>query len=245
MEVQFRGMPHATTGSSWEVLPIGLNRLPTQRRFRLSQPRRRPETASMWQACHGANYKSAYAAVSAGEMSLVPILGIAIFRSGEAAAEKAEPSMSSRARTPRPTREKMEDKTVKPVGNTHPRSIEGMLQFLPFVFQPSQSRDLHNLSFRVHRRRTARRPSSFGMPPSASMMVCRLSRSQGHADSQTWLGFLRKNAAWFGRFFAEKFASAGPQLLLAFGKCFQRRCSASTDPLPNQSRLRPSLSILE
>ncbi len=41
-------------------------------------------------------------------------------------------------------RKRLTNKTVKRVGNAmRPRTIEAMLQLMPFAFQPNQARDLH------------------------------------------------------------------------------------------------------
>ena len=47
-------------------------------------------------------------------------------------------------------RKKWKNKTVKHAGNTlRPQSIDALLQFMPFVFQPNQAREL-NATFHFH-----------------------------------------------------------------------------------------------
>jgi hypothetical protein len=129
--------------------------------------------ASMWQSLsHGANYKSAYcmAVCPAGEDVIGPYLrdrarhiqGVV-----KPLQEKPEPVYVAYAR------KRWKNKTVKPVGNAlHPRSIEGMLQFLPFVFQPNQSRDLH-ATYHFEFTGDERRKTTIVIwtPPSACMTV--------------------------------------------------------------------------
>ncbi|MGQ0446281.1 MAG: 2Fe-2S iron-sulfur cluster-binding protein [Beijerinckiaceae bacterium] len=211
-----------------------------------------PETASMWQSLsHGANYKSAYcmAVCPAGEDVIGPYLRDRARHIQEVVKplqEKPEPVYvikGSDAETY--ARKKWKNKTVKPVGNgLHPRRIEGMLQFLPFVFQPNQSRDLHatyHFEFTGDEQRKATvviRDATIrvydGHVGSPDLRVT--------ADSQTWLGFLAKEHSLVWAFLRGKIRVSGsPKLLLAFGRCFPSAGvrHQPTPIRPNRSRLRP------
>jgi putative sterol carrier protein len=108
-----------------------------------------------------------------------------------------------------------------------------MLQFLPFVFQPNQARDLHatyHFEFTGDERRkttiviwdaTVRVHDGHVGSPDLRVTV----------DSQTWLGFLAKERSLAWALVRGKIRLSGPpKLLLAFGRCFsERRHSASTD----------------
>jgi ferredoxin-NADP reductase/putative sterol carrier protein len=142
-------------------------------------------------------------------------------------------------------KKRWKNKTVKHVGNgLHPRSIEGMLQFLPFVFQPNQSRDLratYHFEFTGDEHRKATiiiwdgairvHDSHLGSPD------LRIT-----ADSQTWLGFLAKEHSLVWALLRGKIhVSGSPKLLLAFGRCFPS-AGIRNDPTPirpNRSRIRP------
>jgi Fe-S-cluster-containing hydrogenase component 2 len=109
-----------------------------------------PETASIWQSLtYGANYKSAYcmAVCPAGEDVIGPYLNDKQRHLEEVVRplqERAEPvyvvpGSDAEAVALR----KFKNKTVKPVANgLRARSIAGLLNFMPFVFQPNQSRGL-------------------------------------------------------------------------------------------------------
>src|SRR5262252_6390622 len=109
-----------------------------------------PETASMWQSLtYGANYKSAYcmAVCPAGEDVIGPYLRDKqkhmrdVVRPLQERAEPVYVVPGSDAESV--ARRKFKNKTVKPVSNgLRPRTIDGLLNFMPFVFQPNQSRGL-------------------------------------------------------------------------------------------------------
>jgi ferredoxin-NADP reductase/putative sterol carrier protein/Fe-S-cluster-containing hydrogenase component 2 len=211
-----------------------------------------PETASMWQSLsHGANYKSAYcmAVCPAGEDVIGPYLRDRARHIEEVVRplqEKLEPVYVIKGSDAEAhARKKWKNKTVKPVGNAlHPRSIEGMLQYLPFVFQPNQARDLHatyHFEFTGDEQRKATvviRDASVrvhdGHVGSPDLRVT--------ADSQTWLGFLSKERNLVWALAGGKFRISGPpKLLVAFGRCFPS-AGVRHDPTPirpNRSRLRP------
>ncbi len=210
-----------------------------------------PETASMWQSLsHGANYKSAYcmAVCPAGEDAIGPYLRDRARHIQEVVKplqEKPEPVYVIKGSDAEAyARKRWKNKTVKPVGNAlHPRSIEGMLQFLPFVFQPNQSRDLHatyHFEFTGDEQRKATviiRDANIrvhvGHVGSPDLRVT--------ADSQTWLGFLAKEHSLVWAFLRGKIRVSGsPKLLLAFGRCFPAAgVRHQTTPIrPNRSRIR-------
>ena len=110
-----------------------------------------PETAAMWQSLsHRANYKSAYcmAVCPAGADVIGPYLRDRKAHLQEVVKplqDKPEPVYvikGSDAETF--ARKKWPNKTVKHVGNAlRPRSIQGLLNTMPLVFQPNQSRGLN------------------------------------------------------------------------------------------------------
>jgi len=115
-------------------------------------------------------------------------------------------------------------KKIKHVGNTlRPNSIAVFLKGLPNVFQPGKSAGL-NATFHF---------TFTGQEQRQATVVIKdqtLSVKEGHvgqpdlhitADSQTWIGFLRKerNVVW--ALLRRKIRLDGPlKLLVAFGKCF-------------------------
>jgi ferredoxin-NADP reductase/putative sterol carrier protein len=190
-----------------------------------------PETASMWQSLsYGANYKSAYcmAVCPAGEDVIGPYLRDRKGHIQEVVKplqEKSEPVYVVEGSDAEAyARKKWKNKTVKPVGNAlRPRSIDGLLRFMPFVFQPNQSQGLNaTYHFRftgdeereatiVIRDRTVR--VSDGHTGSADLQVT--------VDSRTWLGYLAQERGLAWAFARGKLRIRGsPKLLLAFGKCF-------------------------
>jgi ferredoxin-NADP reductase len=113
---------------------------------------------------------------------------------------------------------------VKPVGNgLRPRTIAGLLQFMPYVFQPNQSRGLDavfHFKFTGAEEREATvaiRNRTIdvkdGLVGKADIRVT--------ADSRTWLGFLAGEKSLPLALLRRKMRIKGdPRLLLAFGKCF-------------------------
>jgi len=190
-----------------------------------------PETASMWQSLsHGANYKSAYcmAVCPAGEDVIGPYLQDRRRHVQEIVKplqEKPEPVYvveGSDAETY--ARRKWKHKMVKHVGNAlRPQSIQSLLNFMPFVFQPNKARGL-NATYHFRFTGEERRDATIVIQDG------KLQVRDGHighsalavtADSRTWLEFLAKerNLAW--AILRRKIRIKGsPKLLLAFGKCF-------------------------
>src|SRR4029450_9329134 len=115
------------------------------------------ETSSMWQSLsHGANYKSAYcmAVCPAGEDVIGPYLSDQqrhlneVVKPLQAPPEPGYVVPGSDAEAI--ARRKFRNKTVKPVSNgLRPRSIAGLLNLMPHVFQPNQSRGLAD-TFHLH-----------------------------------------------------------------------------------------------
>jgi len=139
-----------------------------------------PETASMWQSLsHGANYKSAccMAVCPAGEDVIGPYLQDKQRHLKEVVRplqERAEPVyVVAGSDAEAVARRKFQNKTVKPVSNgLRPRSIAGLLNFMPYVFQPNQSRVLTPpfISLSPGQRNT-RPPSRSGIEHSTSRMT--------------------------------------------------------------------------
>src|SRR5215475_11400668 len=110
-----------------------------------------PETSSMWQSLsHGANYKSAYcmAVCPAGEDVIGPYLHDTQRHLNEVVRplqERAEPVyVVPGSDAEAVAKRKFRNKKVRPVSNgLRPRSIASLLGFMPFVFQPNQSRGLN------------------------------------------------------------------------------------------------------
>ena len=209
-----------------------------------------PETASMWQSLsHGANYKSAYcmAVCPAGEDVIGPYLKDRKRHIQEVVKplqEKSEPVYVIKGSDA----EGYARKNVKHAGNTlRPQSIDALLKFMPFVFQPNQSRGL-NATFHFRFTGAERRDATI------VIQDCKLRVSDGHtgsaalfvtADSRTWLGFLAKEQNLVWAFLRGKIRIKGsPRLLLAFGKCFPtagfRHDPVKIVPQPSTLRAEPS-----
>jgi ferredoxin-NADP reductase len=145
-------------------------------------------------------------------------------------------------------RRKFKNKTVKPVANgLRARSIAGLLNFMPFVFQPNQSRGLDaafHFTFKgaenreatiTIKNRTLDIKNGFADNPDVQVT----------ADAKTWLGFLAKEKSLVLALISGKIRIKGnPKLLLAFGKCFPSTGArhSQVDVLPQPSKLRPEPS---
>src|SRR5215475_9081384 len=189
------------------------------------------ETASIWQSLsHGANYKSAYclAVCPAGDDVIGPYLEDKqrhlqeVVRPLQDRAEPVYVVPGSDAEAV--ARRKFRNKTVRPVSNgLRPRSVAGLLSFMPFVFQPNQSRGLdatfhftftgaenRNVTIEIRNRILEIKE---GLVGNAGVHVT--------ADGQTWLGFLAKEKSLVGALLKRKIRLKGNRrLLLAFAKCF-------------------------
>jgi ferredoxin-NADP reductase/Fe-S-cluster-containing hydrogenase component 2 len=189
------------------------------------------ETASMWQSLsYGANYKSAYcmAVCPAGEDVIGPYLDDKQRHLQEVVRplqERPEPVyVVEGSDAAAVARRKFKSKTVKTVGNgLRPRSIAGLLYFMPFVFQPNQSRGL-NAAFHFRFTGAEEREATItirdraidikdGLVGKADLRVT--------ADAKAWLGFLAREKNLPLALASGKIRIKGdPRLLLAFGKCF-------------------------
>jgi ferredoxin-NADP reductase/Fe-S-cluster-containing hydrogenase component 2 len=214
-----------------------------------------PETASMWQSLsHGANYKSAYcmAVCPAGEDVIGPYLHDRQRHLTEVVRplqERAEPVyVVAGSDAEAVARRKFKNKTVKPVGNgLKARSIAGLLNFMPYVFQPNQSQGL-NATFHFSFTGAEKREATITIKNRTLDIKDGLAgKPDVHvtADAKTWLGFLAKEKGLPWALITRKIRLKGnPRLLLAFGKCFPspgpRHPRVEILPQPSKTRREPS-----
>lgn len=189
------------------------------------------ESVSMWQSLsYGANYKAAYclAVCPAGEDVLGPFL-----TDRKAFLQEIVRPLQEKDETIYVTRNsdaedhvarRFPHKAIKHVASTlRPNTIDVFLNGIPHVFQPGKSAGLNatfHFTFTGHEQRQA----------TVVIQEQKISVKAGHvgqpdlhvtADSQTWLGFLRKekNVVW--ALLRRKIRLDGPlKLLVAFGRCF-------------------------
>jgi ferredoxin len=215
-----------------------------------------PETASMWQSLsHGANYKSAYcmAVCPAGEEVIGPYLQDrkrhleAVVRPLQERAEPVYVVPGSDAEEV--ARRRFKNKTVKPVASgLRPRTIAGLLNFMPFVFQPNQSREL-NATFHFSFTGEEARQVTITIKDRTLDIQDGLTGKpdiQVVADSKTWLGYLAREKSLLWALIRRKIRIKGnPKLLLAFGKCFPsagpRHPHVEIVPQASKIRHEPSL----
>jgi ferredoxin len=210
-----------------------------------------PETASMWQSLsYGANYKSAYclAVCPAGADVIGPYLLDKqrhlqeIVRPLQERAEPVYVVPGSDAEAV--ARRKFKNKTVKPVSNgLKPRSIAGLLNFMPFVFQPNQSRNLDATFHFTFTGAEEREATVTIRNRTLDIKDGLVGKPDVHvtADSKTWLGFLAKEKSLPLALINRKIRIKGsPKLLLAFGKCFPSEGPRHqrVEILPQASKLR-------
>jgi ferredoxin-NADP reductase/Fe-S-cluster-containing hydrogenase component 2 len=210
-----------------------------------------PETASMWQSLtSGANYKSAYclAVCPAGADVIGPYLQDKQRHLQEVVRplqERAEPVyVVAGSDAEGVARRKFPHKTVKPVASgLRARTIAGLLNFMPYVFQPNQSRGLdatfhftftgaetRQATITITHRTLAIQDGLVGTPD-----------VQVTADAKTWLGVLAKEKSLPLALLTRKIRLRGnPRLLLAFGKCFPAAGTRhqQVEILPQPSKLR-------
>jgi ferredoxin-NADP reductase/Fe-S-cluster-containing hydrogenase component 2 len=220
-------------------------------RTRISEP----ETASMWQSLsHGANYKSAYcmAVCPAGEDVIGPYLHdrkLHIQEVVKPLQDKPEPVYVIKGSDAEGyAKKKWKNKTVKHAGNTlRPQSIDALLKFMPFVFQPNQSRGI-DATFHFRFTGAERRDATIVIQDGKLRVSDRLIGEAAltvTADSRTWLGFLAKERNLVWALLRGKIRIRGsPRLLLAFGKCFPaagfRHQPVKIIPQPSQIKAEPS-----
>ena len=211
------------------------------------------ETSSMWQSLsHGANYKSAYcmAVCPAGEDVIGPYLHNRQRHLNDVVRplqERAEPVyVVPGSDAEAIARRKFKNKTVKPVSNgLRPRSIAGLINLMPYVFQPNQSRGL-DATFHFTFTGAERREATITIRNQTLHIKDGLvDRADVHvtADAKTWLGFLAKERRLIPALITRRIRVQGSRkLLLAFGKCFPaagpRR--QHVEILPQSSLLRPA-----
>ena len=209
-----------------------------------------PETVSMWQSLSfSANYKSAYcmAVCPAGEDVIGPYLRDKHRHLQEVVRplqERAEPVyVVAGSDAEAIARRKFKNKTVKPVSNgLRPRTIAGLLNFMPFVFQPNHSRGLDAI-FHFTFTGSEKREATITIKNRTLDIQNGLAGKpdiQVTADSRTWLRFLAKEGSLLLALVSRKARIKGnPKLLLAFGKCFPtagpRR--EHVEILPNSSQI--------
>ncbi len=189
------------------------------------------ETASIWQSLSfGPNYKAAYclAVCPAGEEVIGPFLDDRkqfLTDTVRPLTEKQETIyVIADSDAERHVNRRFPHKTVKRVhSGVRPNSIDGFLRGMTLLFQPGCSEGLnavYHFTFMGHE------------PRQATVVIRdqKVTVQDGHvgkhdlhvtADSQTWLGFLRRERSIVWALFRRKIRLAGPlKLRVAFGKCF-------------------------
>lgn len=209
-----------------------------------------PETASMWQSLsYGANYKSAYcmAVCPAGEDVIGPYL-----RSKQSHLNDVVRPLQQRPEAvyvvagsdaDAIARRKFPNKTVKTVASgLRPRTIDGLLAFMPVVFQPNQSKGLNAVFHFKFTGREEREATVTVRNRSISVSAGLIGKCDIRvtADAKTWLQFLAKETGLPLAFVRRRVRIKGdPRLLLAFGKCFP-----SAGPKHEQVEILPTPSLL-
>jgi Fe-S-cluster-containing hydrogenase component 2 len=189
------------------------------------------ESASMWQSLsYGANYKAAYclAVCPAGEDVIGPFL-----KDRKAHLKEFVRPLQDKEETIYVTKnsdaadhvaKRFPNKKIKHVGNSlRPNTIDVFLKGMPNVFQPGKSAGLNATFHFTFTGREQRQATVVIKDQKMSVADGHVGQPDLHvtADSQTWIGFLRKekNVVW--ALLRRKIRLAGPlKLLVAFGKCF-------------------------
>src|SRR5438093_9000142 len=189
------------------------------------------ESASMWQSLsYGANYKAAYclAVCPAGEDVIGPFLADRkthlkeIVRPLQEKEETIYVTKHSDAEVS--VAKRFPHKKIKHVGHSlRPNTIEVFLKGMPNVFQPGKSAGLNATVHFTFTGREQRQATVVIQEQKMSVEDGHVGQPDLHvtADSQTWIGFLRKerNVVW--ALLRRKIKLDGPlKLLVAFGKCF-------------------------
>jgi Fe-S-cluster-containing hydrogenase component 2 len=189
------------------------------------------ETVSMWQSLSfGANYKAAYcvAVCPAGEDVITPFLEhrkeflqeILVPLQQKKETIYVAPNSDAEAYVQR----RFPHKKVKRIsGGLRPDSIHSFLGGMRLTFQRGKAK---GLNARYHFTFTGREESLI----TVFIHESKLEVAEGHigepdirvtADSETWIGFLRKERGLIWAFLRRKIRLQGsPKLLLAFGRCF-------------------------
>ena len=189
------------------------------------------ETASLWQSlAFGPNYKAAYcmAACPAGDDVIGPFLADrGGFVAGVVDPLRAKeepiyviPGSDAEAHVAKKFPHK---RPVRVGSGRRPTTVRSFLKALPHVFQRHQS---EGLAATYHFTFTGREPAK-------ATVVIRdktIRVEEGHvgtadlsvrADSESWMGFVRKERSLVWALLRRKIVLTGsPRLLVAFGKCF-------------------------
>jgi Fe-S-cluster-containing hydrogenase component 2 len=189
------------------------------------------DSASMWQSLSfGANYKAAYclAVCPAGEDVIGPFLvdrKTHLKETVRPLQEKEETIYVTRNSDAEDhVAKRFPHKKIKHVGNSlRPNTIQVFLRGIPNVFQPGKSAGLNATFHFTFTGNEQRQATVVIMDQTVSVYEGHIGQPDLHvsADSQTWVGFLRKenNVVW--ALLRRKIRLDGPlKLLVAFGKCF-------------------------
>ncbi len=189
------------------------------------------ESASMWQSLsYGANYKAAYclAVCPAGEEVIEPFLNDRKTHLKEVVKplqEKEETIyVNKNSDAEVHVAKRFPHKTIKHVGNTlRPNTIEIFLKGMPNVFQPGRSAGVNATFHFTFTGREQRQATVVIQDQKLSVTEGHIGQPDLHvtADSQTWIGFLRKETTVVWALLRRKIRLHGPlKLLVAFGQCF-------------------------
>lgn len=189
------------------------------------------ESASMWQSLSfGANYKAAYClgVCPAGEDVIGPFLTDRktfvkeIVRPLQEKEETVYVTKNSDAEEH--VAKRFPNKRLKHVGNNlRPSSVKVFLQGVPHVFQPGKSAGLNATFHFTFTGEEQRQATVVIRDKKISVQEGHVGQADLHvtADSQTWIGFLRKEKSVVWALLRRKIRLRGPlKLLVAFGKCF-------------------------
>lgn len=189
------------------------------------------ESASMWQSLsYGANYKAAYclAVCPAGEDVIGSFLTnrkahlMEIVRPLQEKEETIYVTKNSDAEVH--VAKRFPHKKIKHVGNTlRPNTIEVFLKGMPNVFQPGKSAGLNVIFHFTFTGQEQRQATVVIQEQKISVKEGHIGRPDLHvtADSETWIGFLRKEKNIVWALLRRKVRLDGPlKLLVAFGNCF-------------------------
>ena len=189
------------------------------------------ESASWWQSLSGgANYKAAYclAVCPAGDDVISPFLEDrkghmdAVLRPLQRKEEKVYVIPGSDAEAH--VRKRFPNKQPRQVTNSlRPATIDGLLDGMPLTFQASPAKELDlRIHFTFYGRETARATVAVR---DGAISVTRVHEGEAGlhvtADSETWLGFLRKDHGLVWALVRRKIRVQGDiRLLMRFGRCF-------------------------
>jgi hypothetical protein len=189
------------------------------------------ESASMWQSLsYGANYKAAYcmAVCPAGEDVIAPFLADRKTHLKEVVRPLQDKDetiyVAKHTDAEDHVAKRFPHKRIKRVGNSlRPNSIQLFLRGLPLVFQPGKSAGLNATFHFTFTGQEQRHATVVIQDRKISVKEGLIGQPDLHvtADSQTWLGFLRKERNVMWALLRRKIRLNGSiKLLVAFGKCF-------------------------